>query len=222
MPVPFLIIDGYNLMHAAGLARVYHPPGDLANKRLTLLAKLARRMSVEERKRCTVVFDAQDAPRGLPARYTHEMMVVLFAEPGHEADEMIETLISQHSAPRQLKVISSDHRLQTAIRRRRGMATDSEVFLKELDSPHRQVSSTGKSVSPNSPREEDVSFWLDEFEGVSPQAIQDEVRAENAAPKNDWESHVEQIQKQVQDPSQLEQWLNESAQSKPRGKPKRL
>jgi len=219
MPVPFLIIDGYNLMHAAGLARVHHPPGDLANKRLALLAKLARRMTVEERKRCTVVFDAIDAPSNLPGRFSHEMMVVLFAEPGREADEMIESLISQHSAPRQVKVISSDHRLQTAIRRRRGLGIDSDVFLKELESPARQVSGVQRPASAKNAPEDDVGFWMDEFDDVSPKVLQDELRAETADPKDDWQQHLNQLQQQIQDKAGLEEWLNESTKSRPRGKP---
>lgn len=222
MPAPFFIIDGYNLMHAAGLARVHHPPGDLANKRLALLAKLARRMSIEERKRCTVVFDAIDAPPKRSGRFTYESMVVLFAEPGHEADETIEQLITQHSAPRQLQVVSSDHRLQTAIRRRRGTGIDSDVFLKGLESPDRQVSVSQKSPSAKAPAEDDVGFWLDEFESVRPETIQEEIRAENAGPRNDWQDHLDQLQQQIQDKSGLDAWLNEPAKFRPGDKPRRL
>ena len=221
MPVPFLIIDGYNLMHAAGLARVHHPPGDLANKRLALLSRLARRMTVEERKRCTVVFDAIDAPSNLPGRFSHEMMVVLFAEPGHEADEMIEKLISQHSAPRQVKVISSDHRLQSAIRRRRGLGIDSDVFLNDLESPNRQVSPLQRPASAKTVPEDDVGFWMDEFDDVIPKVLQDELRAENTDPKDDWQQHLNQLQKQIQDKAGLEEWLNESTKSRPRDQPKK-
>ena len=81
MAALFLIIDGYNLMHAAGLARATYGPGDLARKRLELLVKLARRLTIEERKRCTVVFDAIDAPPNLPGRFVHQEIVILFAEP---------------------------------------------------------------------------------------------------------------------------------------------
>ena len=72
MSASFLIIDGYNVMHAAGLAREKYGPGDLARKRTELLFKLARRLTTEERQRCTVVFDAIDAPPNLPRRSKHK------------------------------------------------------------------------------------------------------------------------------------------------------
>ena len=81
MSSPFLIIDGYNLMHEAGLARATYAPGDLARLRHELLVKLARRLTIEERKRCTVVFDAIDAPANLPGRFIHDGINVLFGDP---------------------------------------------------------------------------------------------------------------------------------------------
>ena len=210
MSVQFLIIDGYNLMHAAGLARATYGPGDLARKRFELLARLARRLTIDERKRCTIVFDAIDAPKNLPGRFRHEEIVVLFAEPGHEADEVIELLISQHSAPRRLTVVSSDHRLQNAIRRRRGSTVDSDVFLKQLESPHRQVGTPQRSGSSVNAPEADLEFWMQEFEGTNPEVISDELLALSGETKSDWDHRIEQLQQRIQDPNGLEDWLNDT------------
>ena len=87
--IPFLIIDGYNLLHAAGLSLANYKQGDLHRQRGRLLALLAERLSTEERQRCTIVFDAVDAPSGLDSQFEHDGMAVLFAKPGHEADELI-------------------------------------------------------------------------------------------------------------------------------------
>ncbi len=209
MSAAFLIIDGYNLMHAAGLARATYGPGDLARQRRELIVKLARRLSIEERKRCTVVFDAIDAPANLPGRFQHEELIVLFAEPGHEADELIELLVTQHSAPRRLTVVSSDHRLQKSIRKRRGTALDSEVFLKQLESPQRQIGLTSPSASSATNPDADLKFWLDEFDAVVPDALNSELNAQSGETKSDWENRIEQLQQRMKDPKGLDDWLNE-------------
>ena len=218
MPSPFLIIDGYNLMHEAGLARATYGPGDLARLRHELLVKLVRRLTFEERKRCTVVFDAIDAPANLPGRFIHEGIHVLFAEPGHEADELIEKLISQNSAPRRLTVVSSDHRIQNAIRKRRGIGIDSDVFLKQLESPDRQIGPSRNSASPTADPNRDLKFWMEEFGGVSSDSIQQELIALSNDPKSDWDDQIEKLQQQLKNPAEIDKWLNESTKSPPPSK----
>ena len=218
MSSPFLIIDGYNLMHEAGLARATYGPGDLARLRHELLVKLARRLTIEERKRCTVVFDAIDAPPNLPGRFIHEGIHVLFAEPGHEADELIEKLISQNSAPRRLTVVSIDHRIQNAIRKRRGIGIDSDVFLKQLESPNRQIGPSRNSASPTADPNRDLKFWMEEFGGVSSETIHQELLALSNDPKSDWDDQIEKLQQQLKNPAELDEWLNESTKSKPSSK----
>lgn len=133
MAAPFHIIDGYNLLHAAGLGRMRYGPGDLERVRNRLLSHLRTHLGVEERARTTVVFDARDAPPDRPRRFAVEGMTILFAASGGDADAEIERLIAAHSAPRRIRVVSSDHRLQKAARRRRAAAVDCEVFLAKLD-----------------------------------------------------------------------------------------
>lgn len=133
MARPFLIIDGYNLMHAAGMARLRYGPGDLERCRTRFLNYLIGRLTPGELARTSVIFDAGDAPPGMPRRTTLKDMQVFFADPGGDADTLIEELIADHSAPRQIRLISSDHRLQKAARKRRAGFVDSEVFATELE-----------------------------------------------------------------------------------------
>jgi predicted RNA-binding protein with PIN domain len=221
MPARFLIIDGYNLLHAAGLALANYAPGQLAAKRRELLIRIARRLSVEERQRCTVVFDAIDAPPNLASRFKHGEITVQFAKPGQEADEVIEHLISQHSAPRRLTVVSSDHRLQTAVIRRRGLGIDSEVFLKQLESADRQVGPTQHPASTKNVGDTDLNFWLEEFQRIEPEAIESELRAESGTSKSDWDRQVELLQQQLQNPENLDEWLPQSDKHKPPPPPSR-
>jgi predicted RNA-binding protein with PIN domain len=132
MASPYLLIDGYNLMHAAGLARPNYGPGDLERCRHHLLRLLVNYLTDEERARAKVVFDAYDAPEGLPNRYKFEGLQVRFADPGHDADSLIEELIVAHSAPRQIIVVSGDRRLQKAAHRRRAKFIGSVAFLTEI------------------------------------------------------------------------------------------
>ena len=134
MPRRFLIIDGYNLMHAVGLARRTYAPGQLQRCRTQLLRLLASHLAGPERERTTIVFDAGEAPPDLPREMTAAGMRVCFASPGKEADDTIEELIAAHSSPRQIRLVSSDHRLQRSARRRRGEFVDSEDFASELES----------------------------------------------------------------------------------------
>lgn len=126
-----LVIDGYNLLHAAGLARRRYGPGDLERARENLLRLIASQVSLEQRRRTTFVFDAKDPHPAASGHGAHADMLVLYAQEDEEADDLIERLIAVHSAPRQLMVVSSDHRLHKAARRRKAVPIDSDEFLDE-------------------------------------------------------------------------------------------
>ena len=128
----FYLIDGYNLLHAAGFARVRYGPGDLHRARSRLLALLAEHLDDESRERIEIIFDAQDPPLDRSSEMrVHGMRVRYSVETG-DADAFIEELILEHSAPRQLWVVSSDHRLIDAAKRRRARPLTSDVFLDKL------------------------------------------------------------------------------------------
>ena len=126
-----LLIDGYNLLHAAGLARRSYGPGDLQRCRRELLRLIAGQLNDEQRRRTTFVFDAKDPPPDADHHGAHAEMVVFYAHEYEEADDLIERIIAGHSAPKQLIVVSSDHRLHKAARRRKSTPLDSDAFLDE-------------------------------------------------------------------------------------------
>ena len=127
MATQFLLIDGYNLLHAAGFARKRYGPGQFEKCRQRLLQGLADRLSGKQRGRATVVFDAQQAPADVPSVQRFAGISVVFSV-GSDADSLIEAMLDQHSAPRQVLVISSDHRLQKAASRKRASWMDSDKF----------------------------------------------------------------------------------------------
>jgi hypothetical protein len=127
----WILIDGYNLLHASG---VFGNGGrtSLESSREALLDWLGEALSDAQRERTTIVFDARDAPPGLPRSAEKHGLRIQFAPRGLEADDLLEELIRSHSSPRALTVVSSDHRLHRAARRRKAAAVDSDNWITEV------------------------------------------------------------------------------------------
>jgi predicted RNA-binding protein with PIN domain len=126
-----VLIDGYNLLHASG---VFGNVGrtSLESSRQALLDWLGEVLSDAQRQRTTIVFDAREAPPGLPRSANKHGIQIHFAPRGREADDLLEELIRSHSSPRALTVVSSDHRLHRAARRRRATPVDSDTWVAAL------------------------------------------------------------------------------------------
>jgi uncharacterized protein len=162
-----LLIDGYNLMHAAGVLGSGRGRGSLERSREALLNVLAESLAAEELARTTIVFDARDPPWGLSRKLDHRGITVCFASRHEDADSMIEELIKADSAPKKLIVVSSDHRLHRAAKRRRAVAIDSDRWFRDLiqarlERATNSPSETNKPEGPFSAGE--VEFWLKQFE----------------------------------------------------------
>lgn len=160
-----LLIDGYNLLNATGIFGRDGRTRGLERARRGLLDFLAEGLAPADRAATTVVFDAQEAPPGLPRAVQYRELQVRYAPRSEEADDLIETLIRADTSPRQLTVVSSDHRIQRAARRRRARAVDSEVWFQELlrcrAQPAPEVDSKPEGPLP----EIEVAAWLRRFTG---------------------------------------------------------
>src|SRR5689334_17692648 len=126
------LIDGYNLLHAMGVARRRMGPDGLEQARQNLLGVLHGAFG-DESANVTVVFDAAKPPPGAPAETDYHGIHVRFAIGLAAADDLIELLIRKASAPRHLTVVSDDHRLQKAARHRRCVVSGCGDFLSELE-----------------------------------------------------------------------------------------
>lgn len=178
-----LLIDGYNLMHAAGIVGRGAGPGFLERSRLAVLNFVVESIDPAEIPATTVVFDAQNAPPGLPRELNHRGIKVRFAAGYDNADELIEELIERDSAPRRLTVVSSDHRLHRAARRRKAQAIDSDRWYAETIARRRerQRSRGPEPAKPPTPLPvSEVEFWLAKF---GPGEKPEDARAKKAAPK---------------------------------------
>ena len=162
------IIDGYNLLHASGILPRGIGPGGLERSRNALLNFLVESLPAEEVSHTTVVFDASEAPWGAARTLDFEGITVRFAARDSDADSMIEDLILQDSAPKRLMIVSSDHRLHRAAKRRKATPIDSDLWFaqivrqrRERTSPRGKAAEFAKPEGPFSPGE--VEFWLEKF-----------------------------------------------------------
>ena len=128
-----ILIDGYNLIFECGLHGKRINSASLANARMGLLQTIKKRVANELHKETTVVFDAKRQPlSGQQERESYGGIEVLYSVNYPDADELIELLIKKHAAPKQLLVVSSDHRLQKAALRRKSKTIDSGDWYDQI------------------------------------------------------------------------------------------
>lgn len=154
-----VLIDGYNLMHAAGHA----PPRDSTrtahdSARRRFLDWLTGTPAVKaDPSAVRVVFDAQNSKRDL-GNSTHRGVTVTFSF-GQTADDLIEALISVFPNPHLLRVVSNDSRLRDFARRKKCQHLTCEAFIDWMLTPP-----TAKPDDAPKPDDKPKSDWPDEFE----------------------------------------------------------
>jgi len=162
-----LIIDGYNLMYAAGIIGSGIGPGGLERSRRALLNFVVESLDERELARAVVVFDAAERPFGVTDTFLHRGLRVRFASQHGDADELIEELIRADSVPKRLVVVSSDHRLHRAVRRRKGQAIDSDRWYAQMiarRASRHAPDATTRSAKPPAPAfDAEVEYWLKEM-----------------------------------------------------------
>ena len=79
--------------------------------------------------------------------------------------DLIESLIRGHSAPKRLTVVSNDHRIQHAARRRECVVLGCEAYLEWLDRHRRRsnISDKKSDAKPHNLSIEEAQHWLREF-----------------------------------------------------------
>jgi predicted RNA-binding protein with PIN domain len=158
------LIDGYNLLHAMGALSGRVGPHGLEKARARLLGLLAGGFG-DEAGSVTVVFDAANAPPHAPAEQSFRGVQVRFAVRHEEADDLIELLLRHESAPQRVTLVSDDHRLQQAARRRACRVQGCGEFLEWLDR-HRRDRQRPLAAAPEKRdrlSEAEMQSWLEEF-----------------------------------------------------------
>jgi hypothetical protein len=155
------LIDGYNLMYAAGIAARAMPAAQFDRARARFLDWLAdgttgRPVAVR------VVFDAQQAPtpsleslhRGVRVRFAYR----------RTADDLIEELVATEPRPKLLTVVSNDARVREAGRRAECPLATCEEFMDWLlngDKPQGSGAPDGEEKP--EPKPDDVDELLNVF-----------------------------------------------------------
>src|ERR1700722_7159284 len=156
------LIDGYNLLHATGdrVGRTERPPG-LEKARLALLGRLIA-LHGDDVGCVTVVFDARNAPPGSESQHDYKGVHILYAL-REEADALIETLLRKESSPRQLTIVSDDHRLKDAARRGHCASVGCLDYLEQVGRPAPTKHAAEGSAKPQTLSAEETQSWLAEF-----------------------------------------------------------
>jgi len=124
MPV---LVDGNNLLFAAGDAQPERPPS--RSTLCTLLGNWVRRTS----RKVHLVFDGPQ-PADVRVRQMADPDVTLtFSGSGVSADAVLSEIIRTHPAPRRLVVVSSDRAIAKAARARRAKPMRSDEFWKRVE-----------------------------------------------------------------------------------------
>ncbi len=160
-----ILIDGYNLLHATDLFGTGADAGTLQGSREALLAFLASALSAGRRRGTTIVFDAAGAPPGLPPSLHHDHIHVRYAREYADADTLLEEIIDDHRAPRELMVVSADHRVQRAARRRGAKYIDSDAWYADLVRIGKAARiERGEIFRSSEAAGGSVAYWVKQFE----------------------------------------------------------
>jgi predicted RNA-binding protein with PIN domain len=198
------LIDGYNLMYASGLLGPRHlGPEGFRKARKRFLNDLVAGLDPVEAHQTTVVFDASAAPDHLPSIQSFKGIEVIFAVADEDADARIERLISQHSTPKDLTVVSSDHRVRQAATRRKAKVLTAESFLDQLDAHKRKRPSASipKTTAEDRAREQglgpdEAAFWHEEFRDlVDDPETRDSLRS---APEILTDAEIAQLEREIE------------------------
>ncbi len=160
-----ILIDGYNLLYAANITGSPGRGTSLSRARLALLRQLAERLTPAERAATTVVFDAQNAPPGLPRQLAFDSIRILFAHRRREADDLVIELVETCGHARELTVVSSDHRIQRAAKRKGARAVDSDRWWRDHGRQVHRPEDPGEEPR-QVPIGHEAQEWLEWFDGT--------------------------------------------------------
>jgi uncharacterized protein len=154
-----LIIDGYNLLHS--VQSLLDQPTDFTDIQL---CRMLNEYIYRTKKKGSIIFDGI-GPRNKDTFNNLINMDVVFSGTSREADDIIEKLILESSAPKNLMVVSNDRRIIKAAEKRKATAVDCVEFWTEVIKQLEKKKKT--SAEPQAKfvgiSEAETEYWLREF-----------------------------------------------------------
>jgi predicted RNA-binding protein with PIN domain len=154
-----LIIDGYNLLHS--VQSLLDQPTDFTDIQL---CRMLNEYIYRTKKKGNIIFDGI-GPKNKDAFNNLINMDVVFSGTSREADDIIEKLILESSAPKNLMVVSNDRRIIKAAEKRKAIAVDCVEFWTEVIKQLEKKKKT--SAEPQAKfvgiSEAETEYWLREF-----------------------------------------------------------
>lgn len=179
MPVPKILIDGYNVLFQSQLVGRGRGRQWLPAARNRLLQLLTSRLTPAELSTTQVVFDAPQVGQAPPGVTQPSGLSICFAVGHDEADDLLEQIIREHPTPKQLTVVSSDQRIRRCARAQRATSLDAQQFLDQLERrpvspapdddrpPHgmtNEASQTAADARESLLSAAEVDYWLQQFQ----------------------------------------------------------
>jgi predicted RNA-binding protein with PIN domain len=122
-----IIIDGHNLLHT--IQKTNEELQSISDIQLCQVISKYLKLTGQKGE---IVFDGT-GPRDKSVFDNIINLEVLFAGQATDADGVIEHKIRLNTAPKRLKIVSSDRRLRKAAQTRKATVTKSETFWKDLE-----------------------------------------------------------------------------------------
>jgi uncharacterized protein len=162
---PLFLIDGYNLWWNTGEFGPDNDDGTLQGARDSLTHWLVTTLPTNLRKKTVIVFDAKNPPPNRRFLFDHSGLTIHFAVGYPDADTLMEEYILIHHAPRNLTVVTSDHRIQRAAKRKRATTTDADRWARQIQ--HQFQDTDGKQANKSKPNpalsDHEVIGWMKGF-----------------------------------------------------------
>ena len=168
---PLFLIDGYNLWWNTGEFGPDNDDGTLQGARASLTNWLITTLPANLRKKTVLVFDAKKPPPNRRFLFECSNITIHFAAGYPDADTLMEEYIRLHHVPRNLTVVTSDHRIQRAAKRKRATAMDADRWARQIQ--HQFQATDGNQTCTTKPNsalsDHEVIGWMKGFGIDSPQ-----------------------------------------------------
>lgn len=154
-----LIVDGYNLLHT--VQNLTEHSSEITDVQI---CQVINEYLYRTKKKGCLVFDGV-GPKDKSPFNNLFCLEIIFSGTSREADDVIEKMILQNTAPRHLSVVSSDRRIKKAAEKKKATAVDCVDFwmemLKQLERKKKKAAEP--QVKYNGLTESETEYWLREF-----------------------------------------------------------